>query len=503
VSDVILSFEDIAVRSMGQTVLNNTSFEIKKGEHWVLVGDNETGKHLLLNAIAGNVPIVSGKTRFVFYEQYQEENPVQSPRFLWQKPVSFVSSRHSFSSLSGKETFFYQQRYNAAYAVDAPTVQQHLSDIIPFPDAPAWTLEKVVVALGLQHLLEKELIKLSNGETKRVLLAAALLRNPSLLLLDYPLSGLDVESRQSFNQLITAITNSGITIVMVTSPDEIPDAITHVAIWNKGEEMATLLKGQLTIGVQKSVQPVALDRVELTSLLSATATPSFEVIVKMENVSIKYGGKVVLDNISWNVKQGEKWALVGHNGAGKSTLLSLIYGDNPQAYATNMTLFDRRRGSGESMWDIKRNIGFVSPELFQYFPGGVSCLDVVESGFYDALGLFQESDPAKKAIAWRWMEMLGIKALAATPFSNVTATTQRLCLLARALVKNPPLLILDEPCHGFHASQQRDFKSLINSICETSNMTLIYVSHYQHEIPECVSKVIQLENGRCISPASS
>jgi molybdate transport system ATP-binding protein len=503
VGDVILSFEDIAVRSMGQSVLNDTSFEIKKGEHWVLVGDNETGKHLLLNAIAGNVPIVSGKAHFDFYEQYQEENPVQSPRFLWQKPVSFVSSRHSFSSLSGKETFFYQQRYNAAYAVDAPTVKQHLSDIIPFPDRPAWTLDRVEVELRLQHLLEKELIKLSNGETKRVLLAAALLRNPSLLLLDNPLSGLDVGSRQSFNRLITAISNSGITIVMVTSPDEIPDAITHVAILNQGQEVKTMLKDELTICEQKSVQPVALDGVELMALLSATTTPPFEAIVKMENVSIKYGDKVVLGNISWNVKQGEKWALVGHNGAGKSTLLSLINGDNPQAYTNNITLFDRRRGSGESTWDIKRNIGFVSPELFQYFPGGVYCIDVVESGFYDTLGLFQESDPAKRAIALRWMEIFGIEALAATPFSNVAATTQRLCLLARALVKNPPLLILDEPCHGFNVSQQRHFKSLINSICKASNKTLIYVSHYQHEIPECVTRVIQLENGRCVSPLRS
>ncbi|RDV10679.1 ATP-binding cassette domain-containing protein [Pontibacter diazotrophicus] len=500
-SDVILSFENIAVRSQGQTVLNNTTFEIKKGEHWVLIGDNETGKHLLLDAIAGNVPIVSGKAHFGFFEQYQQENPAQSPRFLWQKPVSFVSSRHSFSSLSGKETFFYQQRYNAAYAVDAPTVQQHLSEIIPFADSPFWTLDRVVVALRLQHLLDKELIKLSNGETKRVLLAAALLRNPSVLLLDNPLSGLDVESRQSFNQLITAITNSGITIVMITSPDEIPDAITHVAIWNKGKEVNTMLKNELSIGEQKSVQPVALDKADLTSLLSATATPSFEVIVKMENVSIKYGDKTVLDNISWEVKQGEKWALVGHNGAGKSTLLSLINGDNPQAYANNITLFDRRRGSGESIWDIKRNIGFVSPELFQYFPGGQSCRDVIESGFYDSLGLFQESDAAKQAIALRWMEMFKIEAFAAKPFSSVTATTQRLCLLARALVKNPPLLILDEPCHGFNAGQQRHFKSLINAICEAGNMTLIYVSHYQHEIPECVTKVIQLENGRCVSPA--
>ncbi|GAB3527647.1 ATP-binding cassette domain-containing protein [Pontibacter brevis] len=497
-SDVILSFEGITVRSVGQPIVSDISFEIKKGEHWVLVGDNETGKHLLLDTIAGNVPIVSGKVNFNFQEEYKQENPVQSSRFLWQKPVSFVSSRHSFSSLSGKEELFYQQRYNAAYASDAPTVKQHLSDITPFSDFPSWTYDKVVVALRLQQLLEKELIKLSNGETKRVLLAAALLRNPSLLLLDNPLSGLDVGSRESFNELVTAITDSGITVVMVTSPEEIPDAITHVAVWNEGQEVATMSKKQLTTRAQNKVQPEPLDKTKLQALLYATATPAFDAIVKMEDVSIKYGDKTVLDNISWEVKQGEKWALVGHNGAGKSTLLSLINGDNPQAYANKITLFDRRRGSGESIWDIKKNIGFVSPELFQYFPGGQSCQDVGESGFYDTLGLQKNSDLEKRATVLRWMEVFGIAELAEKPLRNVTATNQRLCLLARALVKNPPLLILDEPCHGFNASQQRHFKSIINAVCEASDLTIIYVSHYQHEIPECVTKVIQLENGKCV-----
>ncbi|GAA4442949.1 ATP-binding cassette domain-containing protein [Pontibacter saemangeumensis] len=501
-SEVILSFEDITVRSTGQTVVGNISFEIRKGEHWALVGDNEAGKHLLLEAIAGRVPVVGGKASYGFYERYRRENPVQSPHFLWQKPVSFVSARHHFTSLSSKNSFYYQQRYNAADAEDAATVAQHLSEITPFPDTPVWTFEKVVAALSVQHLLEKELIKLSNGETKRVLLAEALLRNPSVLLLDSPLSGLDVKSRQAFNQLVTAITASGITVVLVASPDEIPDAITHVAIWNEGQEVENKLKAQYHPNGRHPVQPETLDRDEVKSLLSASAIPSFQAIVKMEDVTIQYGDKTVLDNISWEVRQGERWALVGHNGAGKSTLLSLLYGDNPQAYRNKITLFDRRRGSGESIWDIKQHIGYVSPELFQYFPRDVSCSDVIESGFYDSLGLFRDIEPAKQAVALRWMKIFGIAELAAKPFKHVPTSSQRLCLLARALVKNPVLLILDEPCHGFSAPRQRHFKTLVNAICEASNMTLIYVSHYQHEIPECVTKVIQLENGRCVSQVS-
>jgi len=497
----MLYFADITVRHMGQTLALDINLEVTKGEHWVLVGDDETGKGLLLEAIAGKVPVVAGKVNDTFLRQYRQENPVQSSRFMWQKPVSLVSSRHNFKSLSGSKEHYYQQRYNAADASDAMTVKQYLSEIEPFTDSPVWTLDKVVGVLDLQQTLNKELIKLSNGETKKVLLAAALLHNPVLLLLDNPLSGLDIQSRQTFNQLLTDVTRSGITVIMIASPEEIPDAITHVGIWNAGQKLAAMPKEQFTKKVQNIEKHSKLDETEIKSLLSATATSSFDIIVRMKNVTVKYGSITVIDKVSWEVRQGERWALLGHNGAGKSTLLSLIYGDNPQAYANRITLFDRRRGSGESIWDIKQHSGFVSPELFQFFPARISCSDVIESGFYDTMGLFEESTAAIRALVFRWMKVFGLESLHTEIFGNVTPVNQRLCLLARALVKNPTLLILDEPCHGFSVSQKKHFKHVINAICRNSNLTMIYVSHYQQEIPECVTKVLQLEKGKAVHPA--
>lgn len=188
-------------------------------------------------------------------------------------------------------------------------------------------------------------------------------------------------------------------------------------------------------------------------------------------------------------------ALLGHNGAGKSTLLSLINGDNPQAYANDIVLFDRKRGTGESIWDIKGKIGFVSPELHQYFPTDNSCLQVIESGFYDTLGLFRPSSAQKAAIALRWMKLLELDAYMRKPLKNVSASAQRLVLLARALVKNPPLLIFDEPCQGLDAHQQQHFKHIVDAICKMGNTTLIYVTHYQHEIPDSVDRVLKLDKG--------
>jgi len=174
----------------------------------------------------------------------------------------------------------------------------------------------------------------------------------------------------------------------------------------------------------------------------------------------------------------------------------LINGDNPQAYANDIILFDRKRGTGESIWDIKSKTGFVSPELYQYFPTDNSCLQVIESGFYDTMGLFRPSDPKKSAIALRWMKALEIDRFARVLLKNIPASAQRLCLLARALIKNPTLLIFDEPCQGMDMHQQLHFKMLVDTICELSNVTLIYVTHYQHEIPDSIDKVLRLDKGK-------
>jgi molybdate transport system ATP-binding protein len=494
----LISIQHITVRFLNNTIFTNLNFTVNKGEHWAFIGASGSGKSALLQTIAGNLNVNQGEVIYTLQDHSANKNVAD------RKLIALVEPRHHFRNLSNTTDFYYQQRFNSSDSEDALTVDQYLAAIPSTLSKDAyWTLDKVTTTLKLVALLKKQLIKLSNGETKRLMIAAALLKNPVLLLLDNPLTGLDVQTRQEFNTILKQITDAGTTIIMATSPYEVPDAITNVAILANGKIDQVFSKAEYDPKIFIGRDDDAIDNEELKELLSTHAQTRYGQIVSMNNVTIKYGENVVLNKVNWQINTGERWALLGPNGAGKSTLLSLINGDNPQAYANDIVLFDKKRGSGESIWDIKKKIGFMSPELHQYFPADNSCLQVIESGYYDTLGLFRQSSPAKADIAMRWMKALEIDRYARVLLKNIPASAQRLCLLARALIKNPDLLIFDEPCQGMDSQQQQYFKNLLDAICRQSNVTLIYVSHYQHEIPDSVTKVLKLEKGLVVDLSKS
>jgi molybdate transport system ATP-binding protein len=492
----LLSVNNAVLKIGNTTVFKDLNFKVDKGETWALIGESGSGKSALMQIIAGKFHLSSGSIRYYFHEDFLQKHHTGDAHLTFHRLIAMVESRHHFRNLSNTSDFYYQQRYNSSDSEDALTVEEYLSAIEPFFDGPAyWTLPKTLRRLNLEGLKNKQLIKLSNGETKRLMIAAALLKNPVLLMLDNPLAGLDVQTRVEFNLIIADIIASGITVIMATSPFEIPGAITNVAVLKKGNISQQIPAEHFDPVAFSQIDKGKPDRAELNTLLNTNSNPNYKWVVKMDKVNISYGEKTILKNVDWQIKQGDHWALLGPNGAGKSTLLSLINGDNPQAYANDIILFDRKRGTGESIWDIKNKTGFVSPELYQYFPTDNSCLQVIESGFYDTMGLFRSSDPKKAAMALRWMKALEIEQYARVLLKNIPASAQRLCLLARALIKNPSLLIFDEPCQGMDTHQQQHFKMLVDTICELSNVTLIYVTHYQHEIPDSVDKVLRLDRG--------
>ena len=209
----------------------------------------------------------------------------------------------------------------------------------------------------------------------------------------------------------------------------------------------------------------------------------------------EYGSKFILNNINWEVKRGEKWLVKGPNGAGKSTLLSLITGDHPQAYASEIYLFDKKRGTGESIWDIKKKIGYISPELHWHFATNITCAQAIGSGFFDTIGLYKKLNQQQHNILQQWMDFLHLSHVANKPLNSVSNGHQRLILLSRALVKNPPLLVLDEPCQGLDGRQKQEFVTLVDDLCKKFSKTLIYVSHYDDEIPQCINSCLNLDPG--------
>lgn len=481
-SEVLLDYKNVTIKDRGITVFQDFTFLIEKAQQWAVIGTATSGIPVLLQAMANKL-LVTGST----------VRPAQS--------AVLVSNTSHFKNKSNTGDFYYQQRFNSADSDDALTVNEYLKNIQPFRESQTWTLPYTLQQLNLNYLADKPVIMLSNGETRRLLLAKALMKNPQLLLLDNPMAGLDVASRKNFDTLLEEIIASGINIVVATAPDEIPHSITHIAVFENAKIKAEVLV--------KDFNPLDFDFNEeaffdaglLQQLVANWELPVFESIIKMQNVSIKYGDKVILDNINWQVKQGERWAIQGHNGAGKSTLLSLVNGDNPQAYANDITLFDRKRGTGESVWDIKKHTGFVSAELPKFFPKDQSCMQVIESGLYDTMGLFRKPKEEHRETILQWMRLTGVEDFADKMFATVPLATQRICLLIRALIKKPPLLILDEPCQGLDSAQVNHFKTIINHICSSTQTTLLYVSHYEHEIPRCVTQKLTLSAGKVLETA--
>lgn len=401
--------------------------------------------------------------------------------------IEMVEQQHHFKNLSNVSNFYYQQRFNSSDAEDSITVADALAG---YTDADNW-----INLLHLDALMEEPLLQLSNGENKRLQLAKALLKNPGLLILDNPFVGLDTEGRKTLNTILDKISHKGIHLVLITSPAELPDCITTIAVLKNGQLISIQERGNYK--VPSPAKQYTINK-EILQHLQPPADADFSIAIKMKDVRIKYGDKIILNEINWQVNKGECWNLSGPNGAGKSTLLSLITADNPQAYANDIILFDKKRGSNESIWEIKHKIGFVSPELHLYFQFDEYCFNVIASGLFDTIGLFRQLTEVQETKVLLWMHLMGLTDVKDKRLYELSTSQQRMSLLARALIKNPPVLILDEPTQGLDEAQTNYFKELVNEICGNFNTTLIYVSHYAKDIPSCINHFLQLQEGKIV-----
>ena len=328
----------------------------------------------------------------------------------------------------------------------------------------------------MDGLMDKYIITLSSGELRKFQLTKTLFANPRTLIIDNPFIGLDAETRDQLKELLLVLAQErDMEIVLVIAKtDDVPDFVTETKV------MSTL----------EPIPAHVLSPVQREAILSLPYHDNdydCQRVVDMKQVSIRYGERTILKDLDWTIKNGERWALLGQNGSGKSTLLSLICADNPQSYACDITLFDRPRGSGESIWDIKKHIGYVSPEMHRSYKRNLPSIRIVASGMMDSIGLYAVPTEQDYDTCRWWMDIFGIGHLAERPFLQLSSGEQRLVLLARAFVKDPQLLILDEPLHGLDLWNRRLVKDVIETFCQRRNKTMIMVTHYKEELPAIIT----------------
>jgi molybdate transport system ATP-binding protein len=485
------------------------NIEILQGEQIAIAGDNAAGKSRLIEVLTGHFPLLMNEVKYDF-------SP--SPLRMVSENLKYITFRDSYGDTDG--TYYYQQRWNQ-HDIDenTPTVGQLLREAFRQADESigrglteqerqtaqqqrTGLRNKLTEIFHLDSLMDKYIISLSSGELRKFQLTKTLGTGPRVLIMDNPFIGLDAQTRDQLRTLLNQLTQETyLTIILVLSKvDEIPDFITHVIpieglsilpkVTRQTYQQQLLQQACPSLSEEKRDKILQLPQKDLKK--EDFYPQDGEEILKFNNVSIRYGSRTILKELDWTVNEGEKWALSGENGAGKSTLLSLVCADNPQAYACDIRLFGHRRGSGESIWQIKRHIGYVSPEMHRAYLKDLPAIDIVASGLTDSVGLYTRPKPEQKQICLNWMSIFGIEHLADRTFLKLSSGEQRLCLLARAFVKDPELLILDEPLHGLDLRNRTLVKDIIDTFCSRQHKTLVMVTHYQEEFPRCITNSLFL-----------
>lgn len=506
---MIIKVENGVTRHPDWRMAEPINIEILQGEQIAIAGDNAAGKSRLIEVLTGHFPLLMNEVQYNF-------SP--SPLKMVSENLKYITFRDSYGDTDG--TYYYQQRWNQ-HDIDenTPTAGQLLEEAFRQADESigrGLTEEerktaqkqrtsfrnKLTKIFHLEELMDKYIISLSSGELRKFQLTKTLGTGPRVIIMDNPFIGLDAQTRDQLRDLLQQLSiETHLLIILVQSKvDNIPDFITHVIPIEGLHILPKITREVYQQQLQKRVlEPLPQEKKKWVLSLpqkDLSQEPFYpkegNEILKFNNVSIRYGSRTILKDLNWTVNEGEKWAMSGENGAGKSTLLSLVCADNPQAYACDIELFGHRRGTGESIWEIKRHIGYVSPEMHRAYLKDLPAIDIVASGLTDSVGLYTRPKPEQKEICLSWMDIFGIKELADRTFLKLSSGEQRLCLLARAFVKDPELLILDEPLHGLDLHHRALVKEIIDTFCCRKHKTLVMVTHYKEEFPKCITHSIYL-----------
>ncbi len=444
----------------------------RRDQHWAVVGGNGAGKTTLALLLRDLRRPQRGSVQWA--DGIDPERDFIHVSFSLQKELMAIDARFDNSNES-------EDAFDVGTTVRAAILDGRPAD-------PRF--DELVAAFGIGHILDRGIRYISTGEGRKTLLARAIFAQPKGLILDNPLEGLDLNAQREVLALIERLLTRD-TPLLLLLPDgaQLPQGVTHVLHLERGKVIACgardtvkLDDGEAHVG--EGPLPPPLLR---ANPLDANADP-----IVMEGVSVSLNDQPILTDIHWRLARGQHCCISGPNGAGKSTLMSLINGDSHKAYGQPLWLFGRKRGSGESVWEVKANCGIVNTPLQLNFVGRQRVLEVVASGLYDSVGLYQDCTGREKELTLAWIDAAGLTPLAKQRFDELSFGEQRMALLARAMVKSPPLLILDEPCLGLDGAHRRQFLALVDRIAAQGHTQVLFISHEAGQLPTCINQWLRL-----------
>lgn len=456
--------------------LNLPHFSLQAQQFCVVVGGNGSGKTVFSLALKGELPVYEGG-----YDN----------QFRHIELLSFEKQQRIL-----EQTFNERNSDHVAPDYFGKTVEEMLLTSAKNPENMDFYVEK----LHIGKLLSRPFIQLSTGESRKVLLAQSLLTEPDLLILDEPFEGLDWQSVQSWKDLLTSLSKKMAIVLilnrfsdmdgLLAEQENEKSAVDFIAVL---DNLTLILQGKYEELAEQSIfQQLRYAEQSTDVAIPAAAMPVENLPTgqnpfELSKVTIQYGDKRILDNLSWVVQPQQHWWVKGPNGAGKSTLLSVLTGDHPQSFANEVKIFGRQRGSGETIWQIKQKIGYVSSQLHMDYRVNCTAIDVILSGFFDSIGVYQKVPDALRIKAMQWLSRLNLEKLAKTPFRSLSWGQQRLLLIVRAMVKHPPILILDEPLQGLDGLNRKLVKDFVGQLVANSQTQLIFVSHQEQDAPSCIT----------------
>lgn len=454
----MIELKDVTVLRKGRKLFENFSFTIKEGEHWVIQGNNGSGKTALLQLLAGTLHPVSGHIRHSFI-QGNDWDTLYRQRL---DKIHFIPNQWVQAFLSGFGDLFYQQRYYTMDDTAIPTVKDVFGD----------DLEKVKTfgfseSFNINNLLDLQLIRLSNGQLKKVVILRQLVRSiPEFLLLDYPFDGLDAQSRQDLSAFIDALAAKfGIQIIIADHGPALPKVINRRLV----------LDGCKILKEEEIHQDTTVHKPLEKNGSGVPVSTQKEAVVEMKNLTIEYNGNKIISNLDWRINRGERWALTGRNGSGKTTLFSLIYADHPMAYSQQVFLFGKRRGSGESIWDIKKRINYYGPEHMHFLrPGSI---------LFSAREYIRMQGHKNPGRLHKLIDFFQAESFIDHPVRLLSSGQLQLMLLMNMFLDDKALLLLDEPFQFLDPhNHERVTKYLGHYLDE--NITLVLITHDEKDVAQ-------------------